>query len=241
MAKTGDNINSDNANWKFSGKMVTDFESHVSKSVPIYTRGHELIVQLSDFFIKEDSTVYDLGCSTGKLLIDLAQHNELKKKSKYIGVDIEKDMIEYAKGQQKKSKLNSEKINFFHEDIVNFDLDSSDLIISFFTVQFIHPKHRQILIDKIYESLNWGGAFLFFEKVRYNDARFQDIFTTLYTDYKLDMGYSHEEIINKTRSLKGVMEPFSTQGNLDLLSRAGFKDITTVVTDICFKGFLAIK
>ena len=55
------------------------------------------------------------------------------------------------------------------------------------------------------------------------------------------MGYSHEEIINKTKSLKGVMEPFSTKGNLDMLKRAGFEDITPVVTDICFKGFLAIK
>ena len=82
---------------------------------------------------------------------------------------------------------------------------------------------------------------MFFEKVRYNDARFQDIFTTLYNDYKLDMGYSHEEILNKTRSLKGVMEPFSTNGNLDMLKRAGFKDITTVIKDICFQGFIAIK
>ena len=82
---------------------------------------------------------------------------------------------------------------------------------------------------------------MFFEKVRYNDARFQDIFTTLYNDYKLEMGYSHEEILNKTRSLKGVMEPFSTNGNLDMLKRAGFKDITTVIKDICFQGFIAIK
>ena len=49
MGKTGDNISSGNANWKFSGKMVNDFESHVSKSVPIYNRGHELIIKLSDF------------------------------------------------------------------------------------------------------------------------------------------------------------------------------------------------
>jgi len=241
MAKTGDNINSDNANWKFSGKMVNDFESHVSKSVPIYTRGHELIIKLSDFFIKDDSTVYDLGCSTGKLLIDLIKHNKHKEKSKYIGVDIEKDMIKFAKSQQKKSNINSRKLKFYTKDVTKYNLDSSDLIISYFTVQFVHPKHRQNLINKIYKSLNWGGAFLFFEKVRYNDARFQDIFTTLYTDYKLERGYSHEEIINKTRSLKGVMEPFSTQGNIDLLKRAGFEDITTVVTDICFKGFLAIK
>jgi tRNA (cmo5U34)-methyltransferase len=241
MEKTGDNISSENADWKFSGKMVNDFESHVSKSVPIYKRGHELILKLSDYFIKEDSTVYDLGCSTGKLLINLSKHNEKKINSRFIGIDVEKDMIKYANTQQKKLKINSNKLKFLNNDAVTFDLDNSDFIISFFTIQFIHPKHRQTVIDKIYKSLNWGGAFLFFEKVRYNDARFQDIFTTLYNDYKLDMGYTPEEILNKTRSLKGVMEPFSTQGNLDLLKRAGFTDVTTVVTDICFKGFLAIK
>ena len=39
-------------------------------------------------------------------------------------------------------------------------MQMSDLIISF-TMQFIHPKHRQDVINKIYKSLNWGGAFLF--------------------------------------------------------------------------------
>ncbi len=241
MSDTGDNISSDNANWKFSGKMVKDFENHVSKSVPIYNRGHELIIQLSDFFIKEDSLIYDLGCSTGKLLIDMVKHNQHKKNTKYVGVDIEKDMISFAKDKQKNAKISSAKLKFYHDDVVTFEINSSDLIVSFFTLQFVHPKHRQNVINKIYKSLNWGGAFLFFEKVRYNDARFQDIFTTLYNDYKLEMGYSPEEIINKTRSLKGVMEPFSTQGNIDMLKRAGFVDVTTVVTDICFKGFLAIK
>jgi len=241
MTKTGDNISSENANWKFSGKMVKDFEKHVSKSVPIYNRGHELILRLSDFFIKDDSIIYDLGCSTGKLLLDLIKHNKNKVDSKYIGIDVEKDMIDFANSQQKKLKISTKKLKFFNKNLVIYELDKSDLIISYFTIQFIHPKHRQNVINKIYKSLNWGGAFLFFEKVRYNDARFQDIFTTLYNDYKLEMGYSAEEIINKTRSLKGIMEPFSTQGNLEMLKRAGFKDVTTVLTDICFKGFLAIK
>ena len=55
MNKTGDNIESENANWKFSGNVVKEFESHVSKSVPIYNRGHELIIKFSDFFVKNDS------------------------------------------------------------------------------------------------------------------------------------------------------------------------------------------
>jgi len=89
--------------------------------------------------------------------------------------------------------------------------------------------------------LNWGGAFILFEKVRAPDARFQDIATSLYTDFKIDQGYNDEEILSKTRSLKGVMEPFSTQGNIDLLGRAGFVDVMTVSKYICFEGFLAIK
>ena len=80
-----------------------------------------------------------------------------------------------------------------------------------------------------------------FEKVRGADARFQDILCALYNDYKIREGYSADEIIAKSRSLKGVLEPFSTQGNLDMLKRAGFVDINTVQKYLCFEGFLAIK
>ena len=117
----------------------------------------------------------------------------------------------------------------------------ADLIISYYTVQFIPPKNRQLIIDKIYKSLNWGGAFIMFEKIRASDARFQDIYSLMYNDFKLKNGFSEKEIINKSRSLKGVLEPFSDRGNTDLLKRAGFKDIITVFQWLCFKGFLCIK
>ena len=120
-------------------------------------------------------------------------------------------------------------------------LKKADLIISYYTVQFIPPKNRQLIIDKIYKSLNWGGAFIMFEKIRASDARFQDIYSLMYNDFKLKNGFSEKEIINKSRSLKGVLEPFSDRGNTDLLKRAGFKDIITVFQWLCFKGFLCIK
>ena len=65
--------------------------------------------------------------------------------------------------------------------------------------------------------------------------------TGLYTDYKLAQGYTAEEVVSKTRSLKGMLEPFSTQGNIDLMKRAGFVDIIGVLKYVCFEGFLAIK
>ena len=79
------------------------------------------------------------------------------------------------------------------------------------------------------------------EKVRGPDARFQDILNQTYIEYKLSKGYTANQIINKSRSLKSVLEPFSSKGNLDLLKRAGFKDVITIFKYACFEGYLAIK
>ena len=57
---------------------------------------------------------------------------------------------------------------------LKYNLNNSSIISSFYTLQFISPKHRQETINKIYNSLNWGGAFFFVEKTRASDARFQD-------------------------------------------------------------------
>lgn len=236
MSKVGDSISAPNANWSFGGDVAKTFDEHVSKSVPFYNEGHTLIAQLSDFFMTNGSVGYEIGCSTGGLMETLAEQNK-GKDVRLIGLDVEKDMIEMAK-----SRCGAyDSVSLQVADAVEFDFEPADLIVAYYTVQFIKPKFRQMLFDKIYSSLNWGGAFLLFEKVRGPDARFQDMMTAVYTDYKLMQGYDEVEIVGKTRSLKGVLEPFSTQGNLDLLSRAGFKDTMTVFKYVAFEGMLAIK
>jgi tRNA (cmo5U34)-methyltransferase len=232
----GDSIEVKNAGWTFSGETASHFDPHVSKSVPFYKEGHELICQLSDFFLSEGSVCYDLGCSTGSLIHKLAERNS-HKKGEFIGVDIEQDMTRIARERC----LPCNDIQIITDNIAEIDLKKCDLIVSYYTVQFVRPKMRQLLIDKIYNALNWGGAFLYFEKVRAPDARFQDIATSLYNDFKFNNGYSASEIYSKANSIKGVLEPFSTQGNKDLMARAGFTDIVTIMKYICFEGFLAIK
>ncbi len=235
MEKAGDNIKAENANWKFNGEMVKNFEEHIKKSVPLYEKGHKLIENLSDYFVKDDSICYEIGSSTGSLLEKIATHHAFRN-SWFIGVEIEEDMVKHANKLYKKDNL-----TFVNQDINSFCFEKSDLIISYYTIQFIHPKLRQQLFNKIYNSLNWGGAFIMYEKVRANDARFQDILTNLYTEYKFEMGYEADEILAKTKSLKGILEPFSTKGNIDLLKRAGFEDFITIQKYMNFEGFLAIK
>ena len=86
-----------------------------------------------------------------------------------------------------------------------------------------------------------GWRIHIFEKVRANDARFQDYQNQLYNDFKLLNGFKESEIINKTRSLKGVFRTISVKGNHGLLERAGFIDFMTIFKSISFQGFLAVK
>ncbi len=239
MPNVGDGLSAQNANWNFKGEVANSFDEHVSKSVPFYKEGHQLVCNLSDFFISNNSVCYELGCSTGELTVKLAKHNNHKPEARFIGIDVEADMIKIAQGKKKEEGIKN--IEFLVDDILQTNLEKADLIIAYYAIQFVRPSVRQQLFEKIYASLQWGGAFILFEKVRANDARFQDIMTSLYNDYKIAQGYSAEEIISKTRSLKGVLEPFSTQGNLDLMKRAGFVDIISVLKYVCFEGFLAIK
>ena len=234
--KVDKNLFAKNSSWTFDKNVPKEFDKHIYKSVPLYHQMHWLCEQLSDFYVKNDSHIYDIGCSTGSLIKRLANRHKNKKKLKLTGIDIVDKMIKFAK------KNNSGKnISFIKKDLINYKFQKSDFIISFYTMQFIRPKDRQKLINKIFKSLNWGGAFFLVEKVRSYDARTQDQMTTIYEEFKLYNGFSEQEISAKKKSLKGVLEPFSTNANIQMLKRAGFIDVSSIAKFVCFEGFLAIK
>ena len=237
----GDGVSSKHTKrWSFDGEVADSFSQHINRSVPGYKEGHELIVDLSDFFVSTESTVVEIGSSCGDLISKIyTRHLELDINC--IGIDSIKEMTDESKSRHKPDLNSKAKLEFITSDIFEYDIPKTSLILSYYTMQFIHPSIRQNIFDKIYLSLHWGGAFILFEKVRGPDARFQDIFNQLYIDYKLRKGYNPDQIISKSKSLKGVLEPFSHQGNIDLASRAGFKDYSTIFKNICFEGILFIK
>ncbi|MGD8630980.1 MAG: methyltransferase domain-containing protein, partial [Gammaproteobacteria bacterium] len=167
----------------------------------------------------------------------LLKWNAGKQELRVIGIDPVEDMVEFAKTQLE----DDPRALVLCENALLSELDKADVIICYYSLQFMPPRVRQDMVNKIYNALNWGGGFFLFEKVRAPDARFQDYATQIYNDFKIDSGLDGNEIINKSKSLKGVLEPFSTQGNLDLLARAGFVDVASIMKYVCFEGFLAIK
>ena len=110
--------------WSFSQKIAPYFDDHISKSVPFYKEFQWLCCEISDYFIKEQSIVYDIGCSTGAFTHKLSDHHKDKKKLKIYAVDVVKDMILFAKKKNKKKN-----INFLLKNINKIKLIKNYLII----------------------------------------------------------------------------------------------------------------
>ena len=237
-----DNYFNDRGSWSFDNIDHLKFEEHISKSIPGYYSGHKYITFLSDYFINTDSKIYDIGCSTGNLIAKISKYNKNMNNLSFIGIEpVEKFEKPFIKNTETNDSNKSHTFEFNTTPIQELNLQECDLVIAYYTIQFIEPKYRQKIIDMIYSKLNWGGGFFFFEKVRGIDARFHEMINLAYLEYKSSVGYSNNEIISKMFSLKGVLEPYSTRENHNFLARAGFKDITIIHKDLCFEGLLAIK
>ena len=114
------------------------------------------------------------------------------------------------------------------------------MITSIFTLQFIPLKDRQDMIDKIYNSLNKGGAFIFSEKVLSKHLKLQEIMTFQYYDFKRKT-FTPEEILTKENNLRNIMKPITLQDNLSMLKSAGFSEFDIFWRNNNFLSILAIK
>ena len=240
MADVGDVIKAENARWHFSQLDSEKFSKHIEKSIPGYNEGHRLVEHLSDFFIRKHSRIYDFGCSTGNLTHTLAVRHA-DQKIKIIGIERESSLIQAARLNIQDSVKNI--IEYRNEDITELTLKSksADLVIAYYTLQFLSLEKRKTILKNVWRCLNSGGALLLFEKVREPSSKLQEIAMLLYNDFKLENGYSGNEILAKSRSLKGVLEPLTSKENLKFLKDSGFKETGRIFKKLCFEGYIAIK
>jgi len=221
----------------FSKALSSDFDRHVKKSIPFYNDFILKMSNLSNFFVHNRSCVHDLGCSTGTLLQMMQKVNKNKKDVKYIGIDNSNEMVKVARKNTKGIK----NIKIINSDILQYDFETSDLIISSLTTHFIQPHLRLPLLDKIYKSLNPKGAFIMLEKVNFTNATIQSLVGDLYYDFKKSKKLTDREILEKNRSLRGVLDPFDDGENFQLLNSAGFKKVELLMKIDFFELTLAIK
>jgi tRNA (cmo5U34)-methyltransferase len=206
---------------KFDFNTIKDFDNHILKSIPNYDILISSIKSISEYFYVEDTNIYDLGCSTGKLLKSING-----KYNKY-GYDI--------------ATLLPKEEGFIEVDLNNtFKLENACIVYSIFTMQFLQPSKRLQYLKQIYNGLMKGGALIICEKVYQEYGKVQEIISFSHYDYKLKH-FTSEEIVNKEKDLRFIMKPCNNEELTQLIKEAGFNIITDFWQMFNFKGIIAIK
>ena len=218
------------------------FDEHIDKSIRGYQDLLSDIVSLSRYFVEKETNVYDIGCSTGKLTEAMLKKNQDIEDVHYYGIEVADGFVGDMKSREIKltSDYSWNKIKFLHEDVRDSMISNASLITSVFTLQFMSMRDRLPMIKKVYNGLNEGGAFIFAEKTICENAKFQEMITFNFYDYKRKF-FDTKDIMDKEQTLRNIMKPNTWKQIEKYIYDAGFKDVQPFWRNHMFVGAIAVK
>jgi 2-polyprenyl-3-methyl-5-hydroxy-6-metoxy-1,4-benzoquinol methylase len=195
-----------------SGQSVlSSLETHILPLVPELTERLATGIQM-----------LDVGCGRGRMLTRLAA---LYPRSQFVGMDLSKEAIAYAREEASRAGLNN--VEFAAVDLSDFDQtaerESFDFITTF---DAIHDQAKPLNVLKgIYRALKPEGVYLM-QDVNGTSHVYKDIEhpigTFLYT-----ISCMHCMTVSLAQGGEGLGAMWGEEKTREYLQKAGFQSITT--------------
>ena len=218
------------------------FDEHIDWSIRGYSDLLDDVINLSRYFVEDNTKVVDIGCSTGKLTKRIMEYNVICSSANYVGVEVAEGFFDNM--DKREVELNKQfpntPLEFIKDDIRNYKFENCSLVTSLFTLQFMPYFSRETVVQNIYDGLNEGGAFIFAEKIDTTHSRLENMLRTIYYDFK-NKKFSYEDIMTKEKTLQNMLKPNSWNEIENILDGAGFKAVQSFWQNHLFVGAIAIK
>lgn len=225
-----------NGKWQFNQQVTNCFANMLERSVPDYQVMRSLVFEIGRRFVKPDTVITDIGCSTGLAVLPFVE--AFGAANRFLLIDSAPAMAEKCRRRYAEQAA---YVQVCCGDLQQFLplADKASLILAVLSLQFTPTMYRQQIIDNIYRSLPSGGAFILVEKVA--GGSLDKLLTELFHDMKSRNGYSREQIAAKSKSLEYVLLPLKAEWNEDMLHAAGFARVEMFWRCLNFCGWLAVK
>jgi tRNA (cmo5U34)-methyltransferase len=225
--------------FRFDEQVAAVFPDMIRRSVPGYDTIIPLLGLFAERYVQAHSKVYDLGCSLGAASLAMRRYIT-KPGCCIIAVDNAEAMVTQCRANLAKD-VSSVAVTVQCADIRNIEFVNASLVVINFTLQFIAPEQRQILLDKIYQGLNPGGALVIADKIVFEHNAQQQFEEAMHLQFKKANGYSELEISQKRTALEKVLIPDTLETHLQRLQQAGFSQAYPWFQCFNFAALCAIK
>lgn len=227
------------SDFHFGEEVASVFDDMVDRSVPFYGEIQRMITEMGKDYAVKGTNVYDLGCSTGTMLILLDK--AVDQDVKFIGIDDSTEMLEKCEEKLKQTGISREYELQVADLNSKLSLSNASVVNLCLTLQFVRPLNRARLVREVYEGLNPNGCLLLTEKVLGEESLFNRQFIDYYYRLKRRRNYSDLEISQKREALENVLIPYKLEENKRLLGESGFKMIDIFFKWYNFCGIIAVK
>lgn len=225
----------------FDERVVRVFPDMINRSVPGYALIVPVIGLLARRYARDNSTLYDLGCSLGASALAMSQSVRAEN-ARIVAVDNSPAMItrlrEMLEAVQTPGCI---PIDAVCEDLLETAVENASVVVMNFTLQFVRPAARLPLLRRIARGLLPGGVLLLSEKVCFDTKQEQALQTAWHHDFKRAQGYSDLEISRKRDALENVMKPDTLPQHQQRLLEAGFSSVHPWFQAFNFQSLVAFR
>ncbi len=225
--------------FEFNAAVADVFDDMITRSVPMYGEIIRRQAQLVERCCRPKARVYDMGCSTGNLAMALCARMPAGA-LEIVAVDSSQPMLDIFK-KRLDAAGRSADITVMCQDIRQLKMERAGAVAVNFTLQFLPPPDRDLLLQRIYEALIPGGLLLFSEKTIHPNLSLADLQVDFYYRFKRENGYSELEISQKREALENVLVPETMQTHDIRLRRCGFSGVDVWLKWFNFCSWICIK
>jgi len=223
----------------FNERVVRVFPDMIRRSVPGYGLLLQCIGLLAHRYVQPDSRVYDLGCSLGAATLAMRQAVSVAG-VEFVAVDNSVDMIERCR-ERLTADSGEHPVQLVLGDLRETTVSDASMTVLNLTLQFVEPRHRLPVLQRIAAGTRPGGILVLSEKICFEDPAEQETQTALHHDFKRAQGYSDLEIARKRNALEQVLQPDSDSIHRERLRAAGWRDTVCFFQTFNFVSYLAFR
>ncbi|SEA72208.1 tRNA (cmo5U34)-methyltransferase [Thiothrix caldifontis] len=223
----------------FNEAVADVFPDMIRRSVPGYETIIGLLGVIARRYAQPNTQIYDLGCSLGAATLSMASQVRADG-VRFVCVDNSVAMTRRCE-QILQRHLPMGQFQVECADIQAISLEKASVVVLNFTLQFLKPAERLLMLCKIYEGLLPGGVLILSEKLQFADASEQALLTDIHLEFKRANGYSELEISQKRSALENVLIPDTFEQQVERLQAAGFSQTVKWFQGFNFASLLAVK
>lgn len=229
----------DPTKFAFDPEVSAIFNEMAKRSIPNFYESHAAHARMLKGWLTPGASILDVGASRGAFFGALcAEHPELSIPAtlKLTAVDNSEAMCAYLTWDHPTATVICDDVS---NPAVLAKLGYYDVVCLHYVLQFIRPDKQELVLQRLMDSVNPGGVFIYGHKARHYGA-LGSLAHDEYIRFRMENGYTREEIEAKTAALKGSMFPVDHNMVMNAINR-NFSHAVETFRFMMFSTVFAVK